>query len=214
LINTIDTTATSASMVNEHHEVKPETTDHGVTEWSRLGPVALVDHLEAAHHQYLWRELSCISALIAEVVSTHGRRQPEISEVTTRFEDATFDLERHLLKQERQVFPMIRGLVSRGVEPMDWHRSMDGSVSVFLREHDSIGEVLATVGRLAIHNRPHADGCSTCTACEAARGEPEADTHLHINRENNILFPMVVTLERAMRAEDGIPVRWNSAPPW
>lgn len=36
-----------------------------------------------------------------------------------------------------------------------------------------------------------ADGCATYNACYTALAELEVDTHLHIHKESNILFPAV-----------------------
>ena len=43
--------------------------------------------------------------------------------------------------------------------------------------------------------RPPADGCASYEACFAAMAELEADTHLHIHKENNVLFPVVLALD-------------------
>ena len=40
-----------------------------------------------------------------------------------------------------------------------------------------------------------AEGCASYVACYAGLAELEADTHLHIHKENNLLFPLVVRLE-------------------
>ena len=42
-----------------------------------------------------------------------------------------------------------------------------------------------------------ADGCASYRALYAGLAQLEADTHLHVHKENNVLFPAVVALERA-----------------
>ena len=47
-------------------------------------------------------------------------------------------------------------------------------------------------------NRPdklNALNAAVVTELDAARAELEADTHLHIHKENNVLFPLVVRME-------------------
>jgi regulator of cell morphogenesis and NO signaling len=46
--------------------------------------------------------------------------------------------------------------------------------------------------------QPPADGCASYVACFAALEELEADTHLHIHKENNLLFPLVLRMETAL----------------
>ena len=43
------------------------------------------------------------------------------------------------------------------------------------------------------------DGCASYAAMVAGLAQLEADTHLHVHKENNILFPAVVALEAAGR---------------
>ena len=49
--------------------------------------------------------------------------------------------------------------------------------------------------RLTDGYTPPADGCASYVACFAAMAELEEDTHLHIHKENNVLFPLVFRLE-------------------
>src|SRR6188474_2120019 len=49
--------------------------DAGPDSWATMGPAELVDHLEATHHAYLWRELPRIVALADKVTIAHGDRR-------------------------------------------------------------------------------------------------------------------------------------------
>ena len=40
--------------------------------WTTMAADALVDHLEATHHRYLWDELPRVTALVDKIVSVHG----------------------------------------------------------------------------------------------------------------------------------------------
>ena len=44
---------------------------------------------------------------------------------------------------------------------------------------------------------PPADACPSYVAYYRALADLELDTHLHVHKENNLLFPAVVTLEEA-----------------
>ena len=66
---------------------------------------------------------------------------------------------------------------------------------MMLREHDAVGELLARLRQLTGEYQPPADGCASYVACFAGLAELEADTHLHIHKENNVLFPLVIRLE-------------------
>jgi len=164
---------------------------------------ALVDHLEATHHRYLWDELPRVTVLVDKIVSVHGNRHPELVDVAACFARIRADLEPHLLKEERVLFPMIRELVASSADPSFHCGSLRNPISVMLSEHDAVGAVLAELRRLTDSYTAPDDGCATYAACFAAMAEVEADTHLHIHKENNVLFPLVVRLEAELTATVG-----------
>ena len=169
-------------------------------EWTMMPADVLVGHIEATHHRYLWDELPRVAALVDKIVTVHGERHPELVEIALCFAQVQADLEPHLLKEERVLFPMIRELAASAGAPSFHCGSLRNPISVMLSEHDAVGELLAKLRRLTDGYTPPSDGCATYTACFAAMAEIEADTHLHIHKENNVLFPLVVRLEAEQAA--------------
>jgi len=177
------------------NELAAAVTEEAASDWSTMSAVELVEHLEATHHRYLWDELPRLSTLVAKIVSVHGRRHPELHGVAACYEEIRADLEPHLLKEERVLFPMIRELAVAESAPSFPCGSLRNPISVMLREHDLVGELLARLRRLTGGYQPPADGCASYQACYAGLADLEADTHLHIHKENNLLFPLVVQME-------------------
>ncbi len=171
------------------------TTSQDPAVWPMMTADVLVDHLEATHHQYLWNELPRVTALIDKIVSVHSVRHPELFEVASCFAHVRADLEPHMLKEERMLFPMIRELATSTDVPQFHCGSLRNPISVMLREHDLVGDLLAELRRLTHSYAPPPDGCASYIACYSAMAELEADTHLHIHKENNALFPLVTRLE-------------------
>ena len=102
------------------------------------------------------------------------------------------------------LFPLIRGLAAGGAVggPTPCGGSVRNPISVMLREHDRAGDLLDGLRTLTGGYLPPADGCASYVAYYRALAEVEADTHLHVHKENNLLFPAVVTLEdRALDPE-------------
>jgi regulator of cell morphogenesis and NO signaling len=64
-----------------------------------------------------------------------------------------------------------------------------------LLEHDRAGHLLADLRRLTGAYRPPADACASYEALYRGLDELESDTHLHVHKENNVLFPAVFALE-------------------
>lgn len=164
-------------------------------DWASMAPDALVDHLESTHHAYLHAELPRLSALADKVTGVHGARHPELTEIRQTFETIRGDLEPHLAKEERILFPLIRELAQAGPAPQFRGGSVQNPISVMLREHDILGELLATMRHLTGGYQTPDDGCASYHALFDGLASLEADTHLHVHKENNILFPAVVALE-------------------
>ncbi len=167
-------------------------------EWASMDAVALVEHLVATHHAYLWDELPRLSALLAKIVSVHGERHPELVTIAVCFESARADLEPHLLKEERVLFPMIVELAGASIAPRFHCGTLRNPIAMMLHEHDAVGELLAELNRLTNGYLVPDDGCASYVACFDGLAHFEADTHLHIHKENNLLFPMVIRLEQPL----------------
>jgi regulator of cell morphogenesis and NO signaling len=164
--------------------------------WTDLAPTALVDHIVATHHAYLHTELDRLSALVDRVTGVHGTRHPELDDIRTVYLELHADLVPHLAKEEQVLFPMIRDLAA-GRPPTIGPPSVTMPISVMMAEHDRAGELLARLRSLTDGYRPPADGCASYRALFTGLEELETDTHLHVHKENNVLFPAVVALERA-----------------
>ena len=169
-------------------------------DWASMGPAQLVDHLEATHHAYLHAELPRLTALVDKVVGAHGARHAELLEVAATYAELRAELEPHLAKEEQVLFPMIRELVASEDVPAFHCGTLQNPISVMLVEHDRAGDLLGTLRSLTDGYRAPADGCASYRALYDGLAELEADVHLHVHKENNLLFPAVVALERRRSA--------------
>lgn len=160
--------------------------------WSTMGMAQLVDHIEATHHALLWAELPRLSALLAKILDVHGERHPELARIRERYEQLRAELEPHLREEEQTVFPLVRRLAVG--DGSDRQAVVDGLRSL-RDDHDAAGALLAELRELTGGYVTPADGCASYQAAFRGLEELEADVHLHVHKENNVLFPMV---ERAV----------------
>lgn len=179
-------------------ELERAARDEPPAPWASMGVVQLVDHLESTHHRYLHAELPRLSALVAKIHDVHGERHPELADVRARYEELRADLEPHLAKEERVLFPMVRELATASTQPTFHCGSLTNPISVMLAEHDRAGELLEELRALTSDFTPPEDGCASYRACYEGLAELEADTHLHVHKENNLLFPAVMRLEHRL----------------
>ena len=180
-----------SAIVEELHRAAEEP----APDWASMAPATLVDHLEAVHHAYLHTEMERLTALAEKVASVHGERHPELADVERTYAELRADLEPHLLKEERILFPAIRQLAAGEPPTAVPGGSVHAPISVMLRDHDRAGDLLAELRRLTDGYQPPADGCASYRALYEGLAELEADTHLHVHKENNVLFPAVLALE-------------------
>jgi regulator of cell morphogenesis and NO signaling len=155
----------------------------------RLEPVALLDHILATHHRYLHEELPLLVALAEKVRDVHGSRHPELGRVAALVREIRDDLEPHLGKEERVLFPAIRDWA-------DGQRSfpfgtLSDPVRMLMLEHDRAGELLEQLRSATSGYTPPADGCASYRTLYARLEHLESDTHRHVHLENNVLFPTV-----------------------
>jgi regulator of cell morphogenesis and NO signaling len=163
----------------------------------------LADQIVATHHVYLRRELPRLSELIDKVVATHSSNHPELVEVRQTFAALRQELEMHLMKEERVLFPLVKQLEA-ALEPFSIHcGTVENPIRVMEHEHDSAGSALQRIRELTSNYRAPDDGCASFTALYDGLSCLESDLHLHIHKENNILFPKAAALESALMAAKG-----------
>jgi regulator of cell morphogenesis and NO signaling len=168
--------------------------------WATFGPVELVDHLEATHHAYLRDEFPRLTAAADKVAHVHGGRHLELLEVRRLYAELRDDLEPHLAKEEQMLFPMIRELAAADTSPTFHCGTLRNPISVMLLEHERAGELLEQLRAVTEGYVIPDDACDSYAALYAGLEELETDTHLHVHKENNLLFPAAIALEAEMSA--------------
>lgn len=162
-------------------------------DWAGLGLTGLVDHIEQVHHRYLREELPRLEALAAKVAEVHGERHPELAKVRVFVRAVRDDLEPHLAKEEMVLFPMLRTLAHADRPPSFHCGSLANPIARMEHEHDVTGELLAELRRLTGGYGVPDDACASYRALYEGLRDLEHDTHLHIHKENDVLFPAALS---------------------
>ena len=148
------------------------------TDWIDLDPPALAAHIVDIHHRYLHEELPLLDALAAKVLDVHGLRHPELREVRRLVAELRADLEPHLMKEERILFPAI-AVVADGHNDFPF-RSIANLIRMMTLEHDRDGELLRQLRAVTNVYTAPADGCASYRSLYERLEALEADTHQHI----------------------------------
>jgi regulator of cell morphogenesis and NO signaling len=164
--------------------------------WNSAPLTDLCDHIEQTHHVYLRAELPRLTSLSAKVLAAHGQAHPELAEVQRTFAALRAELEPHMFKEERILFPAIRQLEQSNSPPQFPFGSVANPIRVMEHEHDNAGAALARIRRLTSDYRVPGDACNTYRVLLDGLAHLEADMHQHVHKENNILFPRAAQRER------------------
>ncbi|MBI1752195.1 MAG: iron-sulfur cluster repair di-iron protein [Acidobacteria bacterium] len=164
--------------------------------WTEASLTELMAHIEATHHAYLRVELPRLDKLLEKVLNAHSGNHPELDEVFDLFQALSMDLMPHLLKEEQILFPFIRSMEA-GAPAQACFGTVQSPIRVMESEHEAVGGLLVKLRAITDGYAVPADGCATFRALYEGFKELEADLHLHIFLENQVLHPRATAMEAA-----------------
>ncbi len=160
----------------------------------------LADYVEKKHHRYVEAKTGEIIPYLSKIARVHGDRHPELKEVEELFNQSAGDLAQHMKKEELILFPFIRKMVKAKDSNQPLQASSFGTVEnpidAMKHDHNAEGERFRRIAELTNNYEVPEDGCTTYRVTLSMLKEFEADLHLHIHLENNILFPKAIELEK------------------
>jgi regulator of cell morphogenesis and NO signaling len=135
-----------------------------------------------------------------KVVAAHGERHGDVllplQDIYGGLKD---ELSAHMQKEEMILFPAIEELEAartEGRQPMlPPFGTVQNPIRMMIYEHDNAGEALSEMRRLTQGYALPKDACNTWRALYHELRQLEADLHVHIHLENNVLFPRAIKLE-------------------
>jgi regulator of cell morphogenesis and NO signaling len=170
----------------------------GAVDAAAMSLTQLADHIEQTHHQYLKRELPRLSPLVEKIAAKHGPTNENLVQLSQVFAAFREELESHMVKEERILFPLIRQIDANATSAGGFHcGSIDNPIRVMELEHQHAGDAMEQMRELTDGYTAPADACNTYRAVMQSLAEIETDMHQHVHKENNVLFP------RASRAASG-----------
>lgn len=160
----------------------------------------LADYIEKKHHRYIEQTTPALRQFLDKLCKVHGSHHPELFSINEEFNASADELAAHMKKEEMILFPFIRKMVTAKMNKEPFIRPAFGTVQnpidMMKHEHDVEGERFRMISILSDQYNAPADGCTTYRVAFALLKEFEADLHLHIHLENNILFPGAIDMEK------------------
>jgi regulator of cell morphogenesis and NO signaling len=137
-----------------------------------------------------------------KVARVHGGSHPELISVAELFQRIAQDLNLHMSKEERILFPFIKELVKARETGSEMVRHLVGEIinpiRVMEMDHEQLGEDLELIRKLTSDFTLPAGACNSYTILFKKLEEFENDMQTHVHLENNILFPKALQLEKEL----------------
>lgn len=188
-------TALIAQLQNviEAHSNKP------LVDPRKLSLADLCDHIESTHHAYLREELPRLKVLLGRFVLLHGSAHQELLQLVPLFQSLQDELVPHMFKEERVLFPAIRTLEAASDLPAFPFGAISNPICMMEHEHEAVSGLLHQI-RTTTNGYQVLDDARSCwRALFSGLRKLESDLHLHIQKENNILFPAAIKLADSLR---------------
>ncbi len=162
----------------------------------------LTNYIEERHHTYVRNKVPMLLQYSEKVAKVHGQAHPEVVQLAHMVEELASELMAHLRKEEQVLFPYVRQLAQAEKEGRMLSAPPFGSVKQPIRvmehEHDRAGELMKEMRALTNGFQPPEYACNTWRVLYQLLDEFERDLHMHVHLENNLLFPKVEALEKAL----------------
>jgi regulator of cell morphogenesis and NO signaling len=141
---------------------------------------ALIDLIETRYHAVHRRELPELIRLARRVEAVHKDKPAVPHGLADLLERIAHELESHMLKEERVLFPIMR---------RHSNAALAQPIAGMMADHDDHGSLLRELEALTNDFEPPDGACTTWRALYAGGSKFAEDLVQHIHIENNVLFP-------------------------
>lgn len=151
-------------------------------DWAVVGDAELIEHILTRYHDRHRQELPELIRLSQRVELVHGGHPACPAGLSDQLETLQEELEAHMQKEERILFPMI----CRGMRDV-----AAGPVSVMRHEHDDHGVALGRLREIT-HDLALPEGaCTTWRSLYQGLARLVQELEDHIDLENRVLFARI-----------------------
>ena len=166
-----------------------------VPSWEPGSEVELIHYILERFHEGHRRDFEALADLMNKVLKAHGTKPP-LHQLAALLQDLMADIEPHMLKEERILFPLILNRLGHptGAALLCVQRP-DGPIHVMRMEHDNVSQLLEVLVKTTNDFKPPEWACPTLADLFALLQKLDTEIRLHVHLENNVLFPMVQAMD-------------------
>lgn len=160
----------------------------------------LIDHIVNIHHGFIKNSAPLLLKEVQELDNEHGKKNPEFTKLANTFSRIVNDMLSHMSKEEQILFPFLKKLTIATDQDKEVDSpiffALDRPINMMQLEHESANRDLEEIRMLTnSFNLPDAIN-STWKACYLKLKEFDADLKRHFYLEDDVLFPMVLQIEK------------------
>ncbi len=158
-----------------------------------MDSVQLSDHIVRRHHAYITDITPYIHNRLALSIKQFGKKSSEPQSISNLFFNVSALLDRHMRKEEFVLFAFLRDAFRNLKNPHQTSaHQLAVPINMLINEHEKINMQmyqLATRAQAFAADYPQSE---LPAHIHALVGEFVLDYHIHINKENNLLFPQAL----------------------
>lgn len=185
-------------------ETSARAPEQDARDWNAEPLAALITHITSTYHAPLRDELPRLETMASKVAHVHGAKAPHLIRLAAIVAELSGDLRSHMQKEELVLFPAIRMMERRQMQPDLW---LDAPIGVMEHEHDRAGALLSELHTMTDGYVSPTWACATLRALYQGLSELEPTMHVHVHLENNVLFPRALALSHPLRSGASRPLR-------
>lgn len=158
----------------------------------------LCNYIVNRHHTYGRENIPLLRKNLEEICQVHGEQHPELFEIKELFIGFARDFTMHMQEEDIMLFPFIHGLESAKKEnsplPRSPFRSISRPIVMMIEEHRNADQRFGKISELSKNYCIPENADTTYEVTLNQLKDFENDLHIHIQLENNILFPKAIEL--------------------
>jgi len=147
------------------------------------------EHIVARNREWLRMELPLLCSLADKVFDKHGEACPELGEIAILLAALRSGIERHMLKEEAVLFPLIRRMEEGCESGLKTPSQLERILAIFEAEHSDTLDVMDRIQTITRGFRNPDGPCRECAALLTGLDTLDKDLCEHILEESMFVFP-------------------------
>jgi regulator of cell morphogenesis and NO signaling len=179
-LNTEEVIKTLEKIQKEKSEIKS-------IEYEKLNKDELIDHIVSTHHSFFKNEEPTLTKLVEKVSRVHGpggrSTSSYLPDLKENYDKFVLIFSEHLQNEEETLFPFLKTCDENDKKKI---KEMIGD---YINDHEETGKYLKIMKNLTNSYEIPEGACQSFKTMLTKLQTLEQDIHIHVHKENNILFP-------------------------